>query len=238
MWSLLVTAWAAGQGQALQLHYPTEPGLAAVSVRWSGHDVPFFLSGDRWFATVGVDLDSRPGDHAVNVTFSYDDGRTRVANEPVIVGARAVPDDGASSRGALRRAQPGRPSSCRSRGRRDDRDLRHLHARALLDGGVRSPGAGRERRAELRPSSRLQRPAAGTALGRGPARHDGYADLRGEPRASRAGQGPVLQRERRVHRPRLRPLHDLSAPLEDRRRRRRYRASAGNSSASRGRPAG
>jgi murein DD-endopeptidase MepM/ murein hydrolase activator NlpD len=91
MWSLLITAWAAGQGQALQLSYPTEPGLAAVSVRWSDHDVPFFLSGDRWVATVGVDLDSRPGDHAVNVTFSYDDGRARVANEPVIVGAQQYP---------------------------------------------------------------------------------------------------------------------------------------------------
>jgi murein DD-endopeptidase MepM/ murein hydrolase activator NlpD len=91
MWSLLVTAWIAGQGQALQMTYPMEPGLAGVSVRWSGHDVPFFRSGDRWLATVGVDLDSRPGDHAVNVTFTYDDGRTRVVNEPVTVGAQQYP---------------------------------------------------------------------------------------------------------------------------------------------------
>src|SRR5829696_3435737 len=91
MWSLLVTAWAVAQGQALQLSYPTEPGLAAVSVGWSGHDVPFFRRGDQWIATVGIDLDSRPGDHAVNVTFRYDDGRTRVVNEPVIVRAEQYP---------------------------------------------------------------------------------------------------------------------------------------------------
>jgi murein DD-endopeptidase MepM/ murein hydrolase activator NlpD len=91
MWSLLVTAWAVGQGQALQLSYPAEPGLAAVSVGWSGHDVPFFRRGDQWIATVGIDLDSRPGDHAVNVTFKYDDGRTRVVNEPVVVRTEQYP---------------------------------------------------------------------------------------------------------------------------------------------------
>jgi murein DD-endopeptidase MepM/ murein hydrolase activator NlpD len=91
MWSLLVSAWIAGQGQPLQMSYPSEPGLAGVSVRWSGHDVPFMRSGDRWLAFVGVDLDSRPGDHAVDVTFKYADGRTRVVHEPVAVSAGQYP---------------------------------------------------------------------------------------------------------------------------------------------------
>ena len=68
--------------------------------------MPFTRSGDRWLAAVGVDLDSRPGDHAVDVTFAYEDGRTRVVREPVIGQRGAVPDDGAASRGALRRAVP------------------------------------------------------------------------------------------------------------------------------------
>src|SRR5688572_9675118 len=91
MWSLLAAAWVAGQGQPLRMMYPSEPGLAAVTVRWSGHDVPFMKSGDRWLAIVGVDLDSRPGDHAVDVTFKYDDGRTRVVREPVAVNAGEYP---------------------------------------------------------------------------------------------------------------------------------------------------
>ena len=65
MLSLLLTAWVAGQGQALEMSFPAEPGLTGITVRWSGHQVPFFKSGDRWLAIVGVDLDSRPGDHAV-----------------------------------------------------------------------------------------------------------------------------------------------------------------------------
>ena len=91
MWSLLAAVWVAGQGQPLQMTYPTEPGLTGVTVRWSGHDVPFIKSGEHWLAIVGVDLDSRPGDHAVDVTFKYGDGRTRVVHEPVAVNAGQYP---------------------------------------------------------------------------------------------------------------------------------------------------
>jgi murein DD-endopeptidase MepM/ murein hydrolase activator NlpD len=91
VWSLLLTAWVAGQGQALALSYPAEPGLTAVAVRWSGHAVPFVQRGDRWLATVGVDLDSRPGEHAVDVTFTYHDGRTRVEREPITVRSEQYP---------------------------------------------------------------------------------------------------------------------------------------------------
>ena len=85
MLSLLLAAVVVGQGQALALSYPAEPGLEGVSVKWSGHSVPFFPQGDRWTTTVGVDLDSRPGEHAVDVTFRYADGRTRVHREPIEV---------------------------------------------------------------------------------------------------------------------------------------------------------
>jgi len=91
MLSLLLTTWVAGQGQALEMSFPAEPGLTAVSVRWSGHEVPFVRSGDRWLTIVGVDLDSRPGDHAVDVTFAYEDGHTRVVSEPVMVNAGQYP---------------------------------------------------------------------------------------------------------------------------------------------------
>jgi murein DD-endopeptidase MepM/ murein hydrolase activator NlpD len=91
MWSLLIAAWTAGQGQALAMSYPAEEGVAGITVQWSGHEVPFVRSGERWFAAVGVDLDSKPGDHAVTVTYRYQDGRTRVVREPVIVSATKYP---------------------------------------------------------------------------------------------------------------------------------------------------
>jgi len=91
MLSLLLTTWVAGQGQALEMSFPAEPGLTAVTVLWSGHEVPFVRNGDRWLTIVGVDLDSRPGDHAVHVTFAYEDGHTRVVREPVMVNAGQYP---------------------------------------------------------------------------------------------------------------------------------------------------
>jgi murein DD-endopeptidase MepM/ murein hydrolase activator NlpD len=89
--SLALAAWVSGQGQPLVLHYPAEPELSGVTVRWSGHDVPFVWAGEQWRAIVGVDLDSRPGEHAVNVTFRYADGRTRVVNEPITVRSEQYP---------------------------------------------------------------------------------------------------------------------------------------------------
>ena len=91
MLALALTAFAAAQGQALELSYPTEPGLTAVSVQWSGHDVPFVQRGDRWSTTVGVDLDSRPGDHAVDVTFRFGDGTSRTHREPITVRGQQYP---------------------------------------------------------------------------------------------------------------------------------------------------
>ena len=61
-----------------------------MTVRWSDHAVPFTLRGERWSAAVGVDLDSTPGDHAVDVTFTYADGHTRVVREPVHFDGRVV----------------------------------------------------------------------------------------------------------------------------------------------------
>ena len=91
MLSLLLAGFVAGQGQALLLSYPAESGLTGVSVRWSGHAVPFVRHDDRWLATVGVDLDSRPGDHAVDVTFTYADGHARSHSEPIVVRAEQYP---------------------------------------------------------------------------------------------------------------------------------------------------
>ena len=88
---LLLAGLMAGQGQALEISYPTEPGVTDVAVQWSGHSVPFVRSGDHWVTTVGVDLDSRPGSHTVDVTFRYADGHSRVERQPVEVRAEKYP---------------------------------------------------------------------------------------------------------------------------------------------------
>ncbi len=91
MQGLLLAAALAAQGQALELVFPSEPGLSAVSVRWGPYDVPFAERDGSWRAVVGVDLDSRAGEHSVVVTYRYSDGRVRSEPQGVTVASKKYP---------------------------------------------------------------------------------------------------------------------------------------------------
>ena len=91
MLSLLFAALVTSQGQALELSFPDEPGLAAVEVRWYGHALPFVRRDGRWLTVVGVDLDTAPGDLDAPVTFHYTDGHARVEHEAVKVQSHEYP---------------------------------------------------------------------------------------------------------------------------------------------------
>jgi len=88
---LLLASMVVAQGQALELAYPDEPGLANVEVTWSGHAVPFVHHGNRWLTIVGVDLDTTPGAHQVDVTFRYRDGHSRIEPQPITVDKKQFP---------------------------------------------------------------------------------------------------------------------------------------------------
>ena len=89
--SLLLASLAASQGQALELTFPNEPGLTAIEASWEGYKVPFMQRGDTWLTLIGVDLDTKAGEHAAEITFHYADGRTRKQREPVTVNAQQFP---------------------------------------------------------------------------------------------------------------------------------------------------
>jgi murein DD-endopeptidase MepM/ murein hydrolase activator NlpD len=82
---------AAAQGQALELAYADDNGLASGEARWEGHVFPLVRHGALWIAVVGVDLDAKPGEHVADVTFRYGDGRSRSVREPVTVKAQTFP---------------------------------------------------------------------------------------------------------------------------------------------------
>lgn len=88
---LLFSAVAVGQGQALELAVPHEPGLQAVSASWAGRDVPFVRAGEAWTAVVGADLSLEPGPYRAELTLEFADGTTRSASEQVQVAAREFP---------------------------------------------------------------------------------------------------------------------------------------------------
>ena len=88
---VLLASLAVGQGEALVLSYPHEPGLAAVEVKWGGRALPFGRRGEEWISVLGVDLDAEAGAHTAEVVFRYADGRARELEETIVVGKRDFP---------------------------------------------------------------------------------------------------------------------------------------------------
>jgi murein DD-endopeptidase MepM/ murein hydrolase activator NlpD len=91
VFSLLFASLVVAQGQAVQLEYAHEPALEAVRVVWSGRTVPLVRQEGRWLAVLGIDLDADAGEHSAEVTFRYDDGRTRVHREAIAVQGKEFP---------------------------------------------------------------------------------------------------------------------------------------------------
>lgn len=82
---------AVGQGQALELTVPHEPGLVAVSASWRGHEMPFARTGERWRTVVGADLELAPGTYRAELELDFADGREQTRTEEIEVEARDFP---------------------------------------------------------------------------------------------------------------------------------------------------
>ena len=87
----MALALTAAQGQAVELAFADEPGLASVEATWEGHRFQLAKHDTLWVVVVGVDLDAKAGEHAADVVFHYGDGRSRSAREPVTVKAQQFP---------------------------------------------------------------------------------------------------------------------------------------------------
>jgi murein DD-endopeptidase MepM/ murein hydrolase activator NlpD len=72
---LAIVAFTANQGSALELTFPDEQGIKSVEVLWEMKKVPAFRLGNSWTTIVGVDLDTKPGDHKAEVLITMEDGR-------------------------------------------------------------------------------------------------------------------------------------------------------------------
>jgi murein DD-endopeptidase MepM/ murein hydrolase activator NlpD len=70
-----MAAFSANQGSAVRVTIPNEPGIKSVEVVWDKKKVPAFLEEDVWTTFLGVDLDTKPGDHPADVLLTMNDGR-------------------------------------------------------------------------------------------------------------------------------------------------------------------
>ena len=208
----------AAQGQALELAYSDEAGLAAVEAQWEGHRFPLVKHDARWIAVVGVDLDAKAGAHAAEVTFRYGDGRSRSVREPVTVNAQKFPTTELKVEDRYVELSP--EDAARAAREAQETDAIYATLTSECIGASRSS-----------PRSTAPRTAATSATAAcstaSRARRTAGADLRaddGTPVYAVNRGRVVLAKDlfysgnAVIHRPRARRLYHVSAPLEDQRR--------------------
>jgi murein DD-endopeptidase MepM/ murein hydrolase activator NlpD len=88
---LTLATLSASQGSVVRLTLPNEPGIKSVQVLWETKKVPAFLEEDSWFTILGVDLDSKPGDHKADVFLTMNDGRVDKREAVIQVVAKKYP---------------------------------------------------------------------------------------------------------------------------------------------------
>src|ERR1051326_2899815 len=88
---LALAVFSANQGSAVQLTFANEPAAKSVEVVWAGRKIPAFLAEDRWTTIVGVDLDTKPGEHKADVLFTREDGSIDKQEAVVKVVAKKYP---------------------------------------------------------------------------------------------------------------------------------------------------
>ena len=85
----VMLALVAGQGEAIRLTLPDRGDLAAVTVTWNDRQVPMARDDAGWFAILGADLDTDPGDYPARLQLNFIDGSRDTLTETVTVQARS-----------------------------------------------------------------------------------------------------------------------------------------------------
>jgi murein DD-endopeptidase MepM/ murein hydrolase activator NlpD len=88
---LVVTAIVANQGSVVQVTFPHEPGMKSVDVVWEMKKVPAFRIENKWATILGVDLDSKAGEHKASVLVTMEDGRVDKREAVIKVVAKKYP---------------------------------------------------------------------------------------------------------------------------------------------------
>jgi len=80
-----LAAITANLGGAVPLRFPSEAGVVSVEGEWQQKKVPFVLVNNEWISLIGVDLDVKPGEYKVDVSFKFNDGRVEKRDEVIAV---------------------------------------------------------------------------------------------------------------------------------------------------------
>jgi murein DD-endopeptidase MepM/ murein hydrolase activator NlpD len=86
-----ILTFSANQGTVVQVTFPDEPGVKSVEVLWDMKTVPLLFADNTWRTILGVDLDTKPGEHKIAVLFTMKDGSVDRRQTVVQVVAKKYP---------------------------------------------------------------------------------------------------------------------------------------------------
>jgi murein DD-endopeptidase MepM/ murein hydrolase activator NlpD len=72
---LTATILTTSQGRTLQVTVPEEPGVKSVTLKWGDRNIPFATAQGKWATLLGVDLDTKAGEHSSEIVVTFADGR-------------------------------------------------------------------------------------------------------------------------------------------------------------------
>src|SRR5262245_12727818 len=73
--AILATVFATSQGRLVEMTFPEEAGVKSMQVVWNDKHIPVVHNGDKWETVVGIDLDTKPGDHSATIEVTSADGK-------------------------------------------------------------------------------------------------------------------------------------------------------------------
>ena len=88
---LAVEVFSANQGTVVRLTFGNEPSVKSVQVVWENKKIPAFRVDDLWTVIVGVDLDTKPGEHKADALFTMEDGRVEKREAVIKVISKKYP---------------------------------------------------------------------------------------------------------------------------------------------------
>ena len=72
---VLAAVFTASQGSVVHLSVPDETGVKSMELKWEGKAIPLVRTTKKWETVVGVDLDTKAGEHAGEIVVNFDNSR-------------------------------------------------------------------------------------------------------------------------------------------------------------------
>src|SRR5262245_16862497 len=72
---VLAAVLTANQGSVVHLTVPDEAGIKSMELKWEGKTIPLVRTTGKWETVVGVDLDTKAGEHTGEIVLNFENNR-------------------------------------------------------------------------------------------------------------------------------------------------------------------